>query len=148
MMVSDCMRGWAMTEFEFHDSVNNVLHNMIYEGRNLYLLHKLLPETPDTLITGFTSGQLQFCRNNEKMMWCYMVENKILFSTDYLTINKFIKDGPFTKDFTSESPARAAVWLGWRIVESYMKAYPETPIRELMEITNYQYILEHSHYNP
>ncbi len=30
---SDCMIGWGMTEFEYNDSVDNVLSNMIYNGK-------------------------------------------------------------------------------------------------------------------
>lgn len=148
MIVPDAMRGWLYTEFPFNDSTNNVLNNMIYEGRALYVLRRLLPEVNDTIFTGFSEDQLRFCKNNEYMMWNYLVEYKVLFSTDYLTINKFINPAPYTKDFTSESPARAAVWLGWQITESFMKKNSSITLQQLMEMDDYQYILEHSSYNP
>ncbi|MBN1187668.1 MAG: hypothetical protein JXB49_35665 [Bacteroidales bacterium] len=147
-MVADCMRGWGISEFPFNDTVNDVLNNIIYEGKILYFTKKMLPNEPDTIVTGFTSDQLKFCLNNEYNMWNFLVENKMLFNTDYFTINKYIGEGPFTKDFTSESPARAAVWIGYRIVDSYMKKNPKTTLPELMNLDNGQFILERSGYNP
>jgi hypothetical protein len=145
---SDCMLGWGITEFEFNDSADNVLSNMIYHGRNAYFSKWMLPEQPDSLIMGFTSEQMKFCRNNESRMWEYLVEEKVLFETDRMTIQKFTGDGPFTSDFTRESPARAAVWLGWRIVEDFMRHNSMVSLQDLMNEKNYQKILTLSKYNP
>lgn len=145
---SDCLLGWGITEFEFNDSMDNVLSNMIYHGRNAYFTKWMLPEQPDSLIMGFTSGQMRFCQNNESRMWEYLVEEKVLFKTDRMTIQKFTGSGPFTSDFTRESPARAAVWLGWRIVEDYMRHNSSVSLQDLMDEHDYQKILTLSKYNP
>jgi len=139
---------WSETEFEFNDSVDDLISNMIYSGKLMYLLHALLPEQPDTLKWGFTSNQLNFCINNEKQMWTYLVSNKLLFNSDRFTVNKFIEEGPFTSDFTNESPGRAAIWLGYRIVRSYMNKNPDLTIEDLMKESNYMNILNLSAYNP
>ncbi len=145
---SDCLLGWGITEFVFNDSVDNVLSNIIYHGRNAYFTKWMLPEQPDSLIMGFTAEQMSFCRNNESRMWEYLVEEKILFDTDRMTIQKFTGSGPFTGDFTRESPARAAVWLGWRIVEDYMRHNSRLTLKDLMDENDYQKILTLSKYNP
>ena len=88
------------------------------------------------------------CLNNEARMWEYLVENKLLFATDRITIRKFTGVGPFTKDFTNESPARAAVWIGWRIVEAYSRKNPDIGLRDIMKEQDYQKILTLSEYNP
>jgi hypothetical protein len=147
-IASDCMLGWGITEFEFNDSTDNVLSNMIYHGRNAYFAKWMLPEQPDSLILGFTAEQMRFCRNNESRMWEYLVEEKILFETDRMTVQKFTGNGPFTDEFTRESPARAAVWLGWRIVEDYMRHNSRVSLRDLMKKNDYQKILTLSKYNP
>ena len=145
---SDCLLGWGITEFEFNDSVDNVLSNMIYHGRNAFFTKWMLPEQPDSLIMGFTSDQMRFCRNNESRMWEYLVEEKVLFETDRMTIQKFTGNGPFTSDFTRESPARAAVWLGWRILEAYRKQNPRISLQDVMKENDYQKMLTLSRYNP
>lgn len=145
---SDCMSGWAMTEFEYRDSVDNVLTNMVYQGKIACFTKWMLPEEPDSVIMGFTAGQMRFCRNNEARMWEYLVEKKILFESDRISIQKFTGIGPFTRDFSPESPARAAVWLGWRIAEAYLKRNPDLTIGDLMRENDCQQILTLSRYNP
>jgi hypothetical protein len=147
-ILSDCMRLWAATEFEFKDSVNNLINNLIYQGKNMYFVDVILPDQPDTLKWGFTGSQMRFCRNNEKKMWVYIIENKLVFNTDKFRINQFIREGPFTKDFTRESPPRAAVWLGYNIVTAYMNRHKKLNLRDLMNENDYMKILNESGYNP
>ncbi|HCC71635.1 MAG TPA: gliding motility lipoprotein GldB, partial [Bacteroidales bacterium] len=40
------------------------------------------------------------------------------------------------------------VWLGFRIIESFMKNNPDVELRELMINNNYREILEEAKYNP
>jgi gliding motility-associated lipoprotein GldB len=145
---SDCMKAWAKTEWEFNDSVDNVMSNMLYRGKLLYFVKSMLPEEPDTLITGFTKKELEWCRANEKQIWNYLVENKLLFETDYMTINKYVNPAPFTSGFPRESPGRAINWLGWKITEEYMKKNKDVTLNELMVNQNYQRILNRSKYHP
>ncbi len=145
---SDCMMGWGMTEFEYKDSVDNVLSNMIYHGKMAFFTKMMLPEEADSVIMGFSAAEMNFCRNNESTMWEYLVENKMLFETERMNILKFTGSGPFTRDFTPESPARASVWLGWGIVEEYMRRNQEITLEDLMMDIDFQKILTLSRYNP
>jgi hypothetical protein len=81
-------------------------------------------------------------------MWTKLIEKKYLFNTDRFTIDKFILEGPYTKDFGRESPARAAVWICYKIVSSYIAGNPEITLPGLMEEKNYLKILNQSSYNP
>jgi len=145
---SDAVMAWLLSEYEMNDSVHNLLAEMIYNGQVLYAVKNMLPEQPDSLIMGFTAGQMEFCMMNEARMWEYLVEHKKLFETDLFEIKKFTGNGPFTSDFTNASPARAALWLGWRIVEKYARRNPGMSLAELMEQDDYQRILAESRYNP
>jgi len=108
----------------------------------------MLPDMPDEIIFGFKQDQMKFCRNNESKMWQYLLENDLLFNGDQLTIRKLTGEAPFTSYFTNESPGRAAVWLGFRIVESYMMKNPGTALEKLMKDTDIQGILEKAKYSP
>ena len=121
---------------------------MIYHGKMAWFTKWMLPDQPDSLIMGFSADQMAFCRNNEKPMWEYLVEHGILFESDRLTIQKFTGYGPFTSDFTRESPARASVWLGWRIVEAYARKHPELSLEDIMKEEDFHKILTLSEYNP
>jgi len=81
-------------------------------------------------------------------MWQYLVENNLLFSTDQLTIRKLTGEAPFTSYFTKESPGRAAVWIGFRIIESFMKNSRGLSVEQMMNVKDYQQILEKAKYSP
>jgi hypothetical protein len=145
---SDAMLAWIITEFPYNSPVDNLLSQMIYYGRAKYCVSRCMSSVPDTLLWGFTSRQMDFCNVHEKRMWEYLVENKKLFVTDGFVLNQFINDAPFTKDFSQESPGKAVVWLGYRIVDSYMKNNRKVSLQELMQDNNYQKIMNFSRYNP
>lgn len=145
---SDVMRAWLYSAFPFHDSINNLLSNMIYEGQIMYLTKRMLPHQPDSLIFGFTPKQYKWCLNNESAMWTHIIENKLLFTTNSFDINKMINDAPFTSGFPRESPGRAAVWIGYRIVERFMERYKKIDLQNLMIIKDYQEILNQARYKP
>jgi hypothetical protein len=150
-IVPDCMYGWGASEWDFTSMdypADNVLARMIHEGKLRYFTRCMLPELPDEIIFGFTTGQMNFCRNNEGLMWQYLVENDLVFKTDQFVIRKLVGEAPFTSYFTNESPGRAACWLGFRIVESYMARNRDIGLESLMKAVNIQDILEKAKYNP
>jgi len=144
---ADCMKAWAETEWTFNDSIDNVLTNMLYKGKLLYFTSAMYPQTNDTLIAGFTEKELNWCKANEKQMWEYLIDKNILYSTDYMTINKMVNPAPFTSGFPRYSPGRAINWLGLQIIETYMEKNSIT-LRELMKENDYQKILAASKYHP
>jgi hypothetical protein len=149
-IVPDCMYGWAASEWDFSFlkyAADNVLTEIIHEGKLKYFQKCMLPDTPDELIFGFNADQMKFCRNNENQMWEYLIENDLLFSTDKFTIRKLTGEAPFTSFFTNESPGKAAVWIGFRIVESYMMKTGNS-LEDLMTSADVQSILEKAKYSP
>ncbi|UCG27234.1 MAG: hypothetical protein JSV24_09685 [Bacteroidales bacterium] len=153
-IVTDCMYVWANTEWVFEGDGSgekpgqNVLNNMIYQGKLFYFVKAMMPREREELIMGFSPEQLKWCEMNERNMWSYLIENKLLFDTNYMTINKLIQDGPFTSYFPRESPARASVWIGLQIVEKYMSNMHEMSLQKLMDESDYQQILSLSGYDP
>jgi hypothetical protein len=150
-VVPDCIYGWGSSEWDFSSMnypADNLLAEMIHQGKLKYFEKCMLPETADEVIFGFTPSQIKFCRNNEDVMWQYMIEHDLVFKTDQFIIRKLIGEAPFTSYFTNESPGRAAVWIGFRIVESYMMKSPGTNLKQLMEDVDIQGILEKAKYNP
>lgn len=145
---SDVLHVWGSAKFPFNDSIDNALNRMIYQGMLYYFTDAMLPDVPDSLKIGFSPGQMKFCRNNEKQMWTYLVEHKLLFSTDPLEIRKLTEDAPTTYYFPGESPGRAAVWIGWQIVREYARRNPQLSVSDIMNERDYQKILRESRYNP
>jgi hypothetical protein len=150
-IVPDCIYAWGSTEWDFSAMkypADNVMAEMIHYGKLKYFEKCMLPDVPDSVIFGFSASQMKFCRNNESQMWQYLVENNLLFSTDRFVIRKLTDESPFTSYFTNESPGRASVWIGFRIVESYMMKNRNIPLAQLMSKTDMQSIMEKARYNP
>lgn len=145
---SDVLGNWANALFPYNDSVDNVLSRIIHEGKLMYFLDKILPDQPDSLKFGFSEDQMNWTRKNEQGMWTYLVENKLIYSTEQMDIRKLVNPAPFTSFFSSESPGRAAVWVGYKIVKEFARRNPDYDLSGIMEEDDYQEILKSSRYNP
>lgn len=145
---ADILYSWGVSEFTFDDTNDNLLSNMIYQGKMLYFLDAMYPDEPDTLKIGYSHDKLEWCIQNEASMWTYLVEHRLLFETDRMNIIRFIGPAPFTSVFTPQSPGRTGAWIGWQIVKEYMKKNRHITLPALMEENDYQKILNQSKYDP
>ena len=130
-------------------SDKNLLSQMIYYGKQLYLKDLLLPEYTDAEKMGYTPEQITWCQENESYMWRYFIEKEILYSNDQKLIPRFINPAPFSKfylEIDNESPGQVGAWIGWQMVRSYMKNN-EVPIADLLK-TSSKEIFVKSKYKP
>lgn len=147
-IVPDLYYAWAMTEFPNTDRSENLLSEMIYQGKLIYFTEAMCPDLPDSVLMGYTAKQLKWCRKNEGTMWSYWAEHKLLFSVERLDLQKYVGDAPFTNTFSEDSPGRTGVWTGWQIVRSYMNKHPEVSLEMLMQSNSARELLSQSDYFP
>ncbi|WP_461755601.1 gliding motility lipoprotein GldB [Myroides sp. LJL116] len=122
---------------------------MVFYGKVLYAQKTLLPKVPDNILMGYSKEQLQWCQENQESMWRYFMENDYLFSTDIKLIQRFIEPAPFSKfylEIDEQAPGKIGAWLGWQIVDSYMRNNNVT-LQELLD-TNAEEIFQKSKYKP
>jgi len=127
---------------------NTLLDRMISAGKLMYYLDMVLPYCADSLKICYTSDQLNWCKKNEENIWAFLIDNDLLFSTDYKSQSKLMMDGPFTSGFSKRSPARIGVWVGWQIVSDYMENNPSKNINDVLDISDSQLLLHDSGYKP
>ncbi len=127
---------------------NRLLDHMIHNGKELYILDRILPHTPDTIITEYSSSQLKWVENSEKEIWHHFLREELLYSIDFQEFRKLVEYSPHSPGMPPEAPGRTANWIGWQIVEDYMKRYPESTFEELIALTDGQEILTKSKYKP
>ncbi len=149
-ILSDYLIGWIRSELTQQKLVEKerLLDYLIYEGKLLFLLTKVLPDEPMERLISFTPAQLAWCQKNEKKMWQSLIEMKHLYSTDRAVIANYLEEAPSTSYFPEESPGRAIVWTGYRIVESYMKRHPAISIKQLIYFKDAAALLQSSGYRP
>lgn len=127
----------------------DLLTQMIYNGKQLYLKDLLLPEYSDSEKMGYTPEQITWCEENENYMWRYFIEREMLYNNDQKLISRFINPAPFSKfylEIDNDSPGRVGAWIGWQIVRSFAKNN-DMPISELLKM-NAKELFEKSKYKP
>ncbi|MEJ2594005.1 MAG: hypothetical protein P8100_02490 [bacterium] len=129
-------------------SQKTLLDRMIDGGKLLVYLDAVFPSVADEFKISYTPEQLYWANENEQHIWAFLVSNQMLYTTDYQTITKLIQDGPFTTGFSNESPARLGIFIGWKIVLSYLNNNPGVSLEELFRNVDSQDILQNSGYKP
>jgi hypothetical protein len=147
-IVPDYLLGFMMANFPFRGNENVLLDQILYEGKLRYILSQLLPDRQAWEYAGYNKEQYEWCAQHESLIWKTILEKHHLFDANYLTTTQYMKEAPHTGTLPVESPGRVGIWLGFRIISSYMKQKPGVSWQELMENTNYQELLKQSKYKP
>lgn len=136
--------------FPEEDKDRSLLSKAVYNGKILYCMGAMMPNVADTLKIGYKTKQLEWCKNNEASIWAYFLDNDLLYETDYLKIQKYLSEAPFTPGLgnQSESAPKLGVWIGWQIVKRYMDKNPKMTLQQLMAEKDAQRILRLSNYKP
>ena len=115
-----------------------LLDLMIQRGKEQYFLHKILPETPDSVLFGFTDNQVNWCGRNEELLYNFFIQQYLLYNKNEKNIIPYVFDGPFAQGIGSPTdpgkptPGNIGTWTGYKIVLSYMERYPKTTLQELL----------------
>lgn len=135
------------TTFGNRKNQPTVLAEMIEQGKMYYFIEALDPSLPDSVILGYTSQQMQWADVNEGEVWALVVGDNMLYSNVLDNKRMLFNDGPFTASFGNDSPPRMGDYLGLEIVRSFMYNN-DVKLQDLMEMTDYQDILQRSKYKP
>lgn len=147
-ILPDIAKGWLLTEFDNEAAQNTLVYHTIFYGKLFYAMHALLPNANDSLIIGYTTQQMDYCKKYEKNVWGYFAEKNRLYENNINIVRELTTDGPFTGAISKECPPRIAMWVGWRIIRSYMKNNPDVTLAALMADADAQKILNKSKYRP
>ncbi|MCH8545114.1 MAG: hypothetical protein LAT54_00120 [Cryomorphaceae bacterium] len=128
-----------------------LINDMIYYGKQIYVVNLLLPSKSAYDVLRYNEENKAFCKDNERMIWRFMIEQDLLFDQRADLKRRFTEEAPFSKfymEFDNETPGRIGRWLGWRIVSSYMTKYPDKELIELMQMSDHRQLFSQSRYKP
>jgi hypothetical protein len=125
-----------------------LIDQMINNGKTLYIASLLVPTKHDTLLMGYTREQMEGCYFNEKAVWKRILDEKYLYSTDRGDIRKLVEPSPNAPKVFDEAPGEIGNWIGWQIVDAWMKKHPNAQIADLIAQKDAQKILEEAGYRP
>ncbi|MCY4161675.1 MAG: gliding motility lipoprotein GldB [Flavobacteriaceae bacterium] len=115
----------------------NFISKMIHRGKVLHVTETLLPKTPLKILFEYTDEQYQWAKQYEKLSWYYFIEKKLLYRTDMDLSKRFLHNAPYSKfylEIDSDSSPRIGEYLGYQIVKSFIRKFPETTLGEIIEM--------------
>lgn len=121
---------------------------MIWGGKKLYLMDRLLDFKSDSIVIEYTGEQYAWCQENESQIWNHFFEEDLFYETNLTKFNKLIAPAPKSPGMPPEAPGQTGNYMGWQIIKAYMKRYPETSIRDLINLVDAQNLLDQSKYKP
>ena len=145
-IASNVVEVWCNNYF-LKDQQVDFLSNLIYFGKVMFFIKDVLPENKVQNNLRFSKQQIEWLSENESKIWSFIIENKLLFSQRERDYRSFFYYSPFVKGMPKEAPARLGYFIGYKIVNSYMKNN-KVSINELMLENNYSKILNNSKYKP
>lgn len=147
-IVPSAMQVYAQSFVQPVGSGDQLIDYMIYYGKILYYLELVLPDTPDSLLIGYTADELAWCENEEHEVWAYFLDKERLYDNNRLKFNYLIDEGYTTQGMPPESPGKMGRWVGWQIVRAYMNSHKDITMVDLFNEPRGQIILEESGYRP
>lgn len=119
---------------------------MLKMGAAAYFTKNMIENAEDTLIFACSKKKLEWAYKNEPYIWKDMLGK--LYSKNAVDFRKYVETAPFTKGYSDKSPGQLAMFIGYRIVSSYMEKHPEKTLPELMKTEDWLTILKESGYEP
>lgn len=124
----------------------DLLDNLIYYGKIMYMVEAMLPSMADSTLMNWPAGAIEWCHKNEFSIWKELAnEKQTLFESNQFEIQKWLIDGPFTSGLPQDSPAMAGIWIGWEMTRSYHAKFPDKSLNEVL-IKDSKEIMKY--YNP
>lgn len=139
----------AIAEDIFPDSSDGrpLIEQMVTKGRYWWLSSRLMPDAPDSIYTGYTQTQLDWCTGNAAQIWNFFLQSTDLYTVDPDIIKNYVGEGPKTLGMPDGSPGNIGAWVGWQIVKKYVSEHPGITALQLMR-TPVRTIFEDSKYKP
>lgn len=120
---------------------------MIEKGKQWFLLDKFMPFAADSVKTGYTQAQLEWSRNNEGMIWNFILKASDVYTTDPAVVQTYIGEAPKTDGMPDASPGNIGQWIGWQIVKTFADKNSKLSLQEILK-TDARKIFEESKYKP
>jgi hypothetical protein len=147
-IVPNCIRAIAMQLYPGNTETGKLIEIMVEKGKQWWLEKKFMPGTPDSLITGFTKFQMEWCQKEEGNIWGSVLQNTSdLYTMDQERIQNYIGEGPRTLDMPEVSPGNIGQWIGWQIVKKFEEKNPKMSVQDILKTPPGQIFLQ-SKYKP
>jgi len=147
-MATDCFSKALVYKHLPDKTLVTLLDNMVDAGKKMLFTQTMFPTTDPQDILGYSKDQYKWAVSHESAIWHRMIEKNLVYDNSDDVVRRMMDEAPFTRDLGNDSPGRLGVFIGFQIVQSYMKTHPGTTLKDLMKMTDSQKFLKESGYKP
>jgi hypothetical protein len=141
-MKSDIAKSWLGENVVKKHQSETFLDELIYQGIIMYSVDAMLPDETGANKMRYSEKDYEWALDKERITWEFMVKQNLIYSTDPTLIRDYFNVAPFTQGLPEKAPGQIGIFIGWRIVKSYMDKYPEVSLEDLLAEKDYQKILK------
>lgn len=109
-----------------------LLSRMLYEGALAKAKLATVPGATVEGVLGYNKSDYAALADSEDELWRQIVAAGLLYDTSVMTSERLNAPSPAVTVLPSVWPPRVGRYIGYRIVDSYMKKHPETTLAQLL----------------
>lgn len=146
-IIPDCFAFYLLSRYGmgYHEGAC-LIDLMVHSGKIHYVVQKLLGYDSVGEAIGYSKEEDAWCEENEEAIWKYICANEHLHARDPMVIRYYMKPAPAVEMLGEQAPALIGIWMGAKIVSSYMKRHKGMKVKDLLEFTDYHEMLNESEY--
>lgn len=118
--------------FSADASGTTLLSRMLYEGAIAAAKIELVDNAVPARALGYTDEEYRWLADNEAELWRHIVGNRLLFDTSPATVARFVLPSPRVNVGPLVAPGRVGRYIGYRIVQEYLRENSDTPLAHLL----------------
>lgn len=150
LMPYDLAEAIIATDHPYANTEGTLLQRMLYEGALTEAKIRAVDGGNIAGAMGYRPEQMAFITENEPELWRKTVADGLLYDTSQANIDKLVAPAPNSSLVDVRCPGRLGRYLGYRIVQSYLRANPDASLEYLLSPAFYNSpdVLAASGYNP
>lgn len=136
--------------YALHGEDATLLSRMVYEGAITHAKMTLVPQSDPAKALGYTDVEFKWLADNEHSIWRSIVQKQLLYDISDDVVSRIVSPTPEVSIVDPVSPGRVGRYIGYRIVESYIKNNPGKTLPYILSPDFYKgnSALVQSGYNP
>lgn len=138
MLPYDMAEALTATAYPYESSESStLLSRLLYEGALAHAKLRLVPDATPAMVLGYDDATMKWLAENENSLWQSIVSGRLLYDTAESTASKLVEPTPTVTLVTPNAPGRMGRYIGYRIVEDYMRSHPDATLPYLLSPSFY-----------
>lgn len=128
------LRTWLDGTFPQKTGHLRLIDLMVEEGRKIYALKRLLPQTDDKILLGYSLQQFQWCENTQSSLMHYFSKDNLFETQQPEQIIQYTSDQFIGPGLPDKFPSNIGKFIGWKLVSKYMDNHKNCSLQDLFQL--------------